>query len=143
MFNSNSDTLDQGITLLRRLHLLVDLRKRHAFDFLASLPDLDMYAPRPHLNDFNDDIEMRMSNDWEEQELEEIARRGLDSNKMGDNLFVVQNTEEEYETIREDSDNGQGLSFGESLKASEKGASRNSFERVNVFNNGDQGMFYG
>jgi len=96
-----------------------------------------MYAPRPNLGDFNE--EMGLSNDWEDQELNDLTQRRSKQNQMEDNLFNTQDIEEEYETIREDSDIGQGMSFGGSLKTSDKGTSRNSLERVNMFNNGATG----
>ena len=68
MFNSYSDTLDRSTLLLRRLHLLVDLRKRNAFDFLASLPDLDLYGPRSGAKGFDDgDLHLEDNTGWSDQ----------------------------------------------------------------------------
>ena len=62
MFNSNSDTLDRSTNLLRRLHLLVDLRKRNAFDFLASLPDMDLFGAKGSKSFGEGDLELE--NNW-------------------------------------------------------------------------------
>jgi len=138
MFNSNSDTLDKGILLLRRLHLLVDLRKRHAFDFLASLPDLDMYAPRPNQGIFNEDLEIQMSNEWNTQELD-ISPDQSDKPEIQDNVFNIGDSQDQFETLREDS---QKLSFGGSLKESDQHLSRTSYEKVNGFNATHEGNFW-
>lgn len=73
MFNSPSDLLDRYSPLLRRLHLMVDLRKRHAFDFLASLPDLDLYGPQSRQQNFGEDLQMALGDDWELHDLEHVS----------------------------------------------------------------------
>ena len=77
--NFSRTSSEEAIFLLRRLHLLVDMRKRHAFDFLASLPDLDLYGPKGQNRRFNEeDLNLDMSNEWELQEpdYEEIHQHG-------------------------------------------------------------------
>ena len=62
--NFASNSRQRASILLRRLQFLVDIRKRHAFDFLASLPDMDLYGPQSRNRAFHED-DLNMSNEWE------------------------------------------------------------------------------
>jgi hypothetical protein len=96
-----------------------------------------MYAPRPNHGIFNEDLEIQMSNEWTAQELD-ISPDQSDKPEIQDNLFNLGNSQDQFETLREDS---QKLSFGGSLKESDQHPSRTSYEKVNGFNVTHEGNF--
>ena len=118
--NFASNSRQSASFLLRRLHLLVDIRKRHAFDFLASLPDMDLYGPQSRNRAFHED-DLNMSNEWETQQndfddFSDEPRR--EKPRISDNMFQDFEEEIEKETFDEQPDTGfgqmssNGLSFG-------------------------------
>jgi hypothetical protein len=75
--NLHHNTPDPATTLYRKLSLLIDLRKRHAFDFLASLPDMDLYGPRASNRVFDEEeLNLDLSNEWnmDSQDFDHIQR---------------------------------------------------------------------